>query len=1032
MSRQNLSPEIDSTQPESTSDQPALNSRDAGGMDAQVPGNGSGTPHAPHIWKASFPIDPWRVLVAWRKNWWIAAAGFALAMLPAILLGMKKFEATYTANVQIIRRELPNSFRAAEMGEAFKPRQFSAATIVSIMRTPTLLKKVGEAAEPPVSSAQLRSALTITPEKNTELITVTLAGRKSRRETADLLNAYAREVIAMTQLQQQQEAAELDLFLSRQIEQTDHEISTVSRELVAFSREARFYGAETELQAYLRELSDAEVRLQTAQLDQQGIEERLAAIDRELAKQNPTAMKLAQAREQLRKLLVSYTASNPLVIEQQALVNTLEQESANAATRLADLPPDASSVINSLFLDRLSYKAQQQAITNQISALTESRNLVQAKLESVPEKSAQFARLKAREVSLESTRALLAGRRREAQLFAENSPGYYRLLAATTPEQVEQSSKGRKLFILALAAGLAGSLAGLMFVGIRELVGERVISPSDLRRAVRSPVLASLEELPGMTPEEIATWRFRTWSTLSQRLGFRAADSVALGIASTEPGEGRSTWLRLLAQGAADRGMRTLLVTNEPAKPDEASVSIAEALEVPKQVMRSLHAGQVRSLAVIVARDWEWTAERRTLFLAAVEQWLKLSRLAILVELPPAASIESVLLAAGLPHVLWLGSSGGAARRKTTELAEMARLGDVLVAGTLFNRLPRAFARLPDLSRFGLCLALGLGVGFGTARTDAQEATELDSPTFFSATAAGPKLAQWQEKLTLGAGDILNLSIYGRKDLTRTEVPIGPDGKINYLQANDVFAAGLTVDELREKLNSELAAYYRHARVMIWPAAYRSKKYFLLGAVTDRGVYPLDRPVSIIEAVARARGIATGLFEQNTIEIADLPRAFLIRNGQRMPVDFSKLFHEGDLTQNILLEPDDFMFFPSAVMNEVYVLGAVSSPGTVGVTDRATVLSSITKRGGFLPVAYRQRVLLVRGSLNAPETHVIDLASVLRGQQTDFIVEPKDIIYVAERPWARAEELLDTAIRAFAQTAVTVWSGGTVPALINR
>ena len=60
--------------------------------------------------------------------------------------------------------------------------------------------------------------------------------------------------------------------------------------------------------------------------------------------------------------------------------------------------------------------------------------------------------------------------------------------------------------------------------------------------------------------------------------------------------------------------------------------------------------------------------------------------------------------------------------------------------------------------------------------------------------------------------------------------------------------------------------------------------------------------------------------------------------------------------------------------------------------------------------------------LTKPETHVVDLKAVLEGNGKDFQVLPKDIIYVAERPWIFAEDLLDTAIRTFIQTATSTWT----------
>src|ERR1043166_9410381 len=190
------------------------------------------------------------------------------------------------------------------------------------------------------------------------------------------------------------------------------------------------------------------------------------------------------------------------------------------------------------------------------------------------------------------------------------------------------------------------------------------------------------------------------------------------------------------------------------------------------------------------------------------------------------------------------------------------------------------------------------------------------------ATASSPaKRAHWQEHLTLGPGDVLNFSLLDAPELTRPQVVVGPDGRVSYLQAQDLVATGLTIDELRARFDKELEKDYRTPHTIITPASYRSKKYYVLGAVVNKGVFPLDRPTTIIEAIARAGGLETGLFERNTVELADLQRSFLVRNGQRMTVDFERLFQRGDLSQNVPLEPDDYLHFASANDNEIYGTG---------------------------------------------------------------------------------------------------------------
>ena len=294
-----------------------------------------------------------------------------------------------------------------------------------------------------------------------------------------------------------------------------------------------------------------------------------------------------------------------------------------------------------------------------------------------------------------------------------------------------------------------------------------------------------------------------------------------------------------------------------------------------------------------------------------------------------------------------------------------------------------------------------------------------------------PEPASWRDRYTLGPGDILHFAFYGRPELDRNEVFVQPDGTISYLQASNVRAAGLTIDELRDEMNRILAEYYRNPAVMVFPWELRSKRYFILGKVIDNGAFPMDHPITILEAVARSRGIETGLFEQNTVELADLPRSFLMRGNHRMPVDFEALFFKGDLSQNIELEPGDFLYFPSANTNEVYVLGEVGLPGVLGFTPQSTVISSITQRGGFTDSAYRARVMVVRGSLQNPERFVINTNDILQGREPDFELLPKDIVYVAARPWRYAEELADTAIETFLQSMTASWTSRNVGPFID-
>jgi protein involved in polysaccharide export with SLBB domain len=292
---------------------------------------------------------------------------------------------------------------------------------------------------------------------------------------------------------------------------------------------------------------------------------------------------------------------------------------------------------------------------------------------------------------------------------------------------------------------------------------------------------------------------------------------------------------------------------------------------------------------------------------------------------------------------------------------------------------------------------------------------QSENPNAFLSAQTPTTRADWQKRLTLGPGDILNLSLFEIDGTRREGVPISPDGRITFLQARDIMAAGLTVDELRATLDTALAKFYQSPRSVVIPAAINSKKYLVLGSVVNSGVFPFDRPMTIIEAIARAGGLETGLADQKSVELADLSHSFMVRNRQRMPVDFERLFQRGDLSQNIALEPDDYLFFASSLANEIYVLGEVANPGVVSFSPKPTVLNVIASRGGYTQRAFQGRVLVVRGSLDHPQTFVVDTRAVLKGEAPDFKLQPKDIVYVSTNPWKIGAEVVDTALRSFVQ-----------------
>ena len=1029
-----------------------------------------------------FPFDPWRLYGAAKRNLgWIFAAGVLLA-IGGFFLAMMLVQ--YKVNMLLIRTT-PNTVRNENAPVAqFTPREYSEQTLYSFMKSSEVLNRVVAKASTNAMLAPLNAtpqklaeAINIKPTPNPDYVQVSMEAFGNLPAMVQMANIYTEEVTEYTREIQQREAKAINKLLQEQIAQVNERIRVLVAELRQFS-ESGFvdYGKESESEVVqlvkLRtELQDRKMELETVRTKIQTLGGSSVA---------PTT-KLEQAREELKGLLLTMKPAHPTVKAKEAEIKLLEKQPNGGG-----IAAGTGAGTNPLMLSMLELKAQEPVIQRRIAEIEKSLEESNKRLNTSGRvtKDVEFEIKLAEKKQMDKSLEELQTKERESRNFIEGSRGYF---AATTPAtmgNIGVKNRWMKVALLTLFAGMVGFFCALAIVMLSEMMDTTLRTAEDVTRVTQLPVLATLGDLRKMSAAQQVNWAFRTLTLLKGKLSRDADQALVCGIISANHGEGRSTWVNLLVSAASQRGLRVLTVDTKataaapaaaPVEPVKAEKRTAGApndtaaeganghpinssdsetvngehnmLSTPGKVAEQLEDPNCQSLVHIPLPGWVWSLERRKQWQKALESWKDIDNLVIFVELPPACEQESVLLAEHLPQCLWLTGSGMADSAETAAHIETLRAARCNLVGAVLNHAPPPFLSNKITRWFAKPTVAALLLGSlltSSISAQAQPAAETqpaataavqragdETPPTFSASARR-KRANWQEKLTLGPGDTVDIHFYGNSALSRTNVYIGPDGRLTYLQANGLRAAGLTIEELRQKLDEQLSEFYTSPRTMVIPVAFNSKKYFMLGKVNAKGAYPLDRPLTLLEAVARAKGLETGLYQRTTVEMADLGRSFIVRGNEKLDVDFSRLFLEGDLSQNISIEPNDYIFFASTGANDIYVLGEVMLPGPLGFISDATVMTAIADRGGYSEKAFKKRVLVVRGSLSEPETFVVDSGGTLDGRLQDFRLESGDIVYVSRRPWVKAEELLDEAASSFIQGAVTTWAGVNVGPIITK
>lgn len=294
----------------------------------------------------------------------------------------------------------------------------------------------------------------------------------------------------------------------------------------------------------------------------------------------------------------------------------------------------------------------------------------------------------------------------------------------------------------------------------------------------------------------------------------------------------------------------------------------------------------------------------------------------------------------------------------------------------------------------------------------------LDEQAFTTVDSTNMVRAEWlkppSELFRLGPSDVVEIELLG-EPLSRTTTTVGPDGKIYFNLLPGMFAWGLTLAETKQMLEKEMTKYVRmQPEVVVTLKAVGSRRLWILGNVQTPGVYSLATPTTILEAISLAGGIST--VPGSSEESADLQNSFVMRGGQMLKVNFHRLLRMGDLSQNIYLQPDDFVFLRSSVARTVYVMGAVAMPNAIPYTEPSTLVSAITTVGGTIPYAYLTHVAIIRGSLTNPRIAVINFGPIFHGKARDVRLEPGDIVYVPFAPYRKLGIFADQILNQFVNT----------------
>ena len=254
----------------------------------------------------------------------------------------------------------------------------------------------------------------------------------------------------------------------------------------------------------------------------------------------------------------------------------------------------------------------------------------------------------------------------------------------------------------------------------------------------------------------------------------------------------------------------------------------------------------------------------------------------------------------------------------------------------------------------------------------------------------------------LNVGDVLEISVLDEPDMTR-EVVIIPDGTLNYLLVGAIPAKGKTIAELRGELTKALSKFFVTPYVSILTKTINlpeeeKKTVNILGALKQPGSYEWHEGDRLLDILSTAGGLLYTQTELGSRTTANLKASYLSRNGKLLDVDFYRMLQMGDMTQNVLIKPNDFIYIASAEESNVIVMGEVENPRIIPYTRSMNLVEALSICGGFTREAYKSRIVILRTENGQAKYVEVDVNNLLHGRDvSNLTLQGGDIVYVPEQ-----------------------------------
>jgi polysaccharide export outer membrane protein len=244
-------------------------------------------------------------------------------------------------------------------------------------------------------------------------------------------------------------------------------------------------------------------------------------------------------------------------------------------------------------------------------------------------------------------------------------------------------------------------------------------------------------------------------------------------------------------------------------------------------------------------------------------------------------------------------------------------------------------------------------------------------------------------------------------------VRVGSDGTIQLPLLGPIPVAGLSLEGAESAISKAYLdrGIYKQVQINLVVVEYAVQHSISVsGEVQKPGLYPMNGPMHLVDAIALAGGLTPRAGQHITIEHSDSSaktQVLQVQNGASSP------------GQDPSLSAGDKVIVERAGI--VYVVGDVNKPGgyVMDNTGNLSVLQAIALAGGTVPTAALNNAKLIRTTPQGREESPLQLKKILTSQLKDPYLQADDIVFVpASAAKVAGRRTIDAIVQAATGMAI--------------